>query len=63
MQKRRVIFSGGAGFLGSHFCENIVGQGNNALCADSYLYGRKQNVAYPLGSLNFEARPPRAFEQ
>ena len=52
---KRVLVTGGAGFLGSHLCERLVAQGDDVLCADNYFTGRKDNVARLLGNPRFEA--------
>ncbi len=52
---RRVLVTGGAGFLGSHLCERLVGRGDDVLCVDNYFTGRKDNVAQLLGNPHFEA--------
>ena len=55
LTRKRVLVTGGAGFLGSHLCERLVGQGHDVLCVDNYFTGRKDNVAHLLGSPRFEA--------
>jgi UDP-glucuronate decarboxylase len=52
---KRVLVTGGAGFLGSHLCERLVAQGDDVLCVDNYFTGRKDNVARLLGNPHFEA--------
>jgi UDP-glucuronate decarboxylase len=52
---KRVLVTGGAGFLGSHLCERLVAQGDDVLCVDNYFTGRKDNVARLLGNPRFEA--------
>ncbi len=52
---KRVLVTGGAGFLGSHLCERLVAQGNDVLCIDNYFTGRKDNVARLLSDPHFEA--------
>jgi UDP-glucuronate decarboxylase len=52
---KRVLVTGGAGFLGSHLCERLIAQGNDVLCVDNYFTGRKDNVADLLGDPHFEA--------
>src|ERR1700756_4218418 len=52
---KRVLVTGGAGFLGSHLCEALVAQGEDVLCVDNYFTGRKANVAALLGDPHFEA--------
>jgi UDP-glucuronate decarboxylase len=52
---KRVLVTGGAGFLGSHLCERLVAKGDDVLCVDNYFTGRKDNVARLLGDPHFEA--------
>ncbi len=52
---KRVLVTGGAGFLGSHLCERLVAAGNDVLCVDNYFTGRKDNVVALLGHPHFEA--------
>ena len=52
---KRILVTGGAGFLGSHLCERLLAQGDDVLCVDNYFTGRKDNVAHLLGDLHFEA--------
>jgi UDP-glucuronate decarboxylase len=51
---KRVLVTGGAGFLGSHLCERLVAQGDDVLCVDNYFTGRKDNVVRLLGHPHFE---------
>src|ERR1700704_5574417 len=53
--KKRVLVTGGAGFLGSHLCERLLAQGHDVLCVDNYFTGRKDNIAHLLGESRFEA--------
>jgi UDP-glucuronate decarboxylase len=53
--RKRVLVTGGAGFLGSHLCERLLGEGNDVLCVDNYFTGRKDNIANMLGNPHFEA--------
>ena len=53
--KKRILVTGGAGFLGSHLCERLIAEGNDVLCVDNYFTGRKDNVASLLGNSSFEA--------
>src|SRR5690348_266751 len=53
--RKRVLITGGAGFLGSHLCERLVAHGDDVLCVDNYFTGRKDNIAGLLGNPNFEA--------
>jgi UDP-glucuronate decarboxylase len=52
---KRVLVTGGAGFLGSHLCERLLEQGHDVLCVDNYFTGRKDNIAHLLGKPHFEA--------
>src|SRR5436853_6713160 len=52
---KRVLVTGGAGFLGSHLCERLVAQGHDVLCVDNYCTGRKDNIAHLLSEPLFEA--------
>lgn len=51
---KRVLVTGGAGFLGSHLCERLVRAGHDVLCVDNYFTGRRNNVAQLLNEPNFE---------
>jgi UDP-glucuronate decarboxylase len=52
--RKRVLVTGGAGFLGSHLCDSLVRSGHDVLCADNFFTGRKDNVAHLLNRANFE---------
>jgi len=52
--RKRILVTGGAGFLGSHLCERLVGQGHDVLCVDNYFTGSKDNVATLIGDPRFE---------
>lgn len=53
--RKRILVSGGAGFLGSHLCTRLVEEGNDVLSVDNYFTGRKENVAHLLSNPRFEA--------
>jgi UDP-glucuronate decarboxylase len=55
LSRKRILVTGGAGFLGSHLCERLVGQGHDVLCVDNYFTGRRENIARLLDQPNFEA--------
>jgi UDP-glucuronate decarboxylase len=55
LTRKRVLVTGGAGFLGSHLCERLVREGADVLCVDNYFTGRKDNIAHLLDKPNFEA--------
>ncbi|MCC8954293.1 SDR family oxidoreductase [Bradyrhizobium sp. Pear77] len=50
----KVLVTGGAGFLGSHLCERLIGQGHDVLCVDNYFTGSRANIAHLVGSPRFE---------
>jgi UDP-glucuronate decarboxylase len=51
---KRILVTGGAGFLGSHLCERLVAEGNDVLCVDNYFTGRRANVAHLMDAPNFD---------
>src|SRR5246500_404798 len=51
---KRVLVTGGAGFLGSHLCERLLAAGHDVLCVDNYFTGSKDNIAACLGNPHFE---------
>ena len=52
--KKRILVTGGAGFLGSFLCENLLNQGNEVLCVDNFYTGRKENITHLMGNPYFE---------
>ncbi|MFX1767396.1 SDR family oxidoreductase [Paraburkholderia sp. A1RI-2L] len=54
LSSKRILVTGGAGFLGSHLCERLVSQGHDVLCVDNFYTGSKRNVAHLLDNANFE---------
>jgi UDP-glucuronate decarboxylase len=52
--RKRVLITGGAGFLGSHLCEQLLAAGHDVLCADNFFTGTKDNIAHMLGNPHFE---------
>ena len=54
LMQKKVLVTGGAGFLGSHLCERLVAQGQDVLCVDNYFTGSKQNIAHLLKNPSFE---------
>ena len=52
--RTRVLVTGGAGFLGSHLCERLLGAGNDVLCVDNFYTGTKDNIAHLLTHPQFE---------
>jgi UDP-glucuronate decarboxylase len=55
LRGKRVLVTGGAGFLGSHLCEKLLEQGAEVLCLDNYFTGRRANIAHLLQNPLFEA--------
>src|SRR5579883_438246 len=53
--RKRILVTGGAGFLGSHLCERLIAEGNEVLCVDNYFTGRKENLAHLFENRSFEA--------
>lgn len=51
---KRILVTGGAGFLGSHICERLVGEGHDVICLDNFFTSQKTNVAHLLDLSNFE---------
>ncbi len=52
--RKKILVTGGAGFLGSHLCEQLLNQGNEVICLDNYFTGQKQNVIHLLKNPYFE---------
>jgi UDP-glucuronate decarboxylase len=51
---KKILVTGGAGFLGSHLCDRLVEQGHHVLCVDNYFTGSKKNIEHLLDKKNFE---------
>ncbi|MCR5833704.1 MAG: SDR family oxidoreductase [Selenomonadaceae bacterium] len=51
---KRVLVTGGAGFLGSHLCDRLIADGHEVICLDNFFTGTKKNIAHLLGNPNFE---------
>ncbi len=52
--KKRILVTGGAGFLGSHLCERLLEEGNDVICADNFFTGDKANIEHLLDNPYFE---------
>jgi UDP-glucuronate decarboxylase len=52
--RKRVLVTGGAGFLGSHLCERLLSEGSDVLCLDNFYSGTKDNITHLLGNPHFE---------
>ncbi|PIS01719.1 MAG: NAD-dependent dehydratase [Chlamydiae bacterium CG10_big_fil_rev_8_21_14_0_10_35_9] len=50
MRKKRILVTGGAGFLGSHICEKLVNEGHYVYCLDNFFTGKKENIAHLLSN-------------
>lgn len=51
---KRILITGGAGFLGSHLCERLIKDGHDVLCVDNFFTGNKTNIAHLIGNPYFE---------
>lgn len=51
---KKILVTGGAGFLGSHLCERLLNEGNEVVCLDNYFTGQKRNVVHLLSNPYFE---------
>ena len=51
---KRILVSGGAGFIGSHLCERLINEGHDVICLDNYFTGSKDNIRHLLDNHNFE---------
>lgn len=51
---KRILVTGGAGFIGSHLCERLLKEGNYVICLDNFFTGSKKNVEHLIGNKNFE---------
>jgi UDP-glucuronate decarboxylase len=54
LSRKRILVTGGAGFLGSHLCERLLGLGHDVLCVDNYFTGTKDNILGMLPDPHFE---------
>lgn len=52
---KKILVTGGAGFLGSHLCDRLLAEGNEVICLDNYFTGRKKNIVHLLDNPYFEA--------
>ena len=53
IDNKKVLVTGGAGFIGSNLCENLLEHGNKVICMDNFLTGKKSNIAHLIGHGNF----------
>jgi UDP-glucuronate decarboxylase len=54
LTRKRILITGGAGFVGSHLCERLLALGHDVLCVDNYFTGAKDNIVHLLGNPHFE---------
>jgi UDP-glucuronate decarboxylase len=54
IDSKRIIVTGGAGFIGSNLCDRLINEGHEILCVDNFFSGRKENIAHLLDNPNFE---------
>ena len=52
--QKRILITGGAGFLGSHLCDRLTEDGHDVLCLDNFFTGAKRNISHLIGRPNFE---------
>lgn len=53
-ETKRILVTGGAGFLGSHLCDRLIADGHEVICADNFFTGSRRNIAHLLTNPNFE---------
>ena len=51
---KRILVTGGAGFIGSHLCDRLISDGHEVICLDNFFTGKKKNIAHLLSNPNFE---------
>jgi len=54
MIRKKVLVTGGAGFVGSHLCERLLNDGHEVVCLDNYFTGQKANVVHLIDITSFE---------
>ena len=54
MESKKILITGGGGFLGSHLCERLLNEGNEIICLDNFFTGTKQNVIHMMDNPRFE---------
>ena len=53
-QRKTVLVTGGAGFLGSHLCDRLIAAGHEVVCVDNFFTGNKRNIEHLIGHKRFE---------
>ena len=51
---KRILVTGGAGFIGSYLCEKLISKGNYVICCDNFYTGNKDNLSSVINNKNFE---------
>jgi UDP-glucuronate decarboxylase len=54
IDRKRILITGGAGFLGSHLCDRLIADGHDVICVDNFFTGRKRNIEHLIGHPRFE---------
>ena len=54
IDRKRILVTGGAGFLGSHLCDRLIEDGHDVICVDNFFTGRKRNIEHLIGHPRFE---------
>jgi UDP-glucuronate decarboxylase len=55
-ERKKILVTGGAGFIGSHLCERLLAEGHDVLCVDNFFTGSKENIRHLLNNDHFEVR-------
>ena len=58
IDRKTILVTGGAGFLGSHLCERLLGEGHHVICVDNFFTGRKENIEHLMDHARFEDIAP-----
>jgi UDP-glucuronate decarboxylase len=53
-QTKRILVTGGAGFMGSHLCDRLIREGHEVICLDNFFTGRRENISHLLKNPRFE---------
>ena len=59
--QKRILVTGGAGFLGSHLCETLLSNGHEVVCVDNYYTGSKANIKHLIDNANFVLQDIHVF--
>src|SRR3569833_1932874 len=55
--RKHILVTGGAGFLGSHLCDRLIGEGHEVVCVDNFFTGAKHNLACPASPIHYQHDP------